>query len=117
MTRFYCPQVHSSVKGWIDLPMVASLKQKEAEGCAKELAEIHHRITRVIRKPHGWKPLWEDPPEPRRELPTLSYEPEPTPEERVALIRKHEKHQSRLRAMRPSAWVRILRDVLGEEEV
>jgi len=98
--------------------MVASLKQKEAEGYARELSEEHRRVTRVIRKPHGWKPAWDEGPEPQREVFEEGEGTEVVPpknEPRVALRRKHEKKRSRLLAMRPPAFVRILRDVLGEE--
>jgi hypothetical protein len=56
MKRYYCPQVHDNVKGWIDLPSLASLSKKDADAFAKAFAEDHKRVTRTIRKPHGWTP-------------------------------------------------------------
>lgn len=54
--RFYCPQSCDGRAGWIDLPSLASKQKKEADGAAKEFAETHKRVIRVIRKPHGWIP-------------------------------------------------------------
>lgn len=54
--RFYCPQFHDSVKGYVDLPTLASTKEKEANTAAKTFTEENGRITRIIRKPHGWEP-------------------------------------------------------------
>ena len=54
--RFYCPQWCHSMKGWIDLPMLASKKEKEANDSAAEFAERNKVVARVIRKPHGWEP-------------------------------------------------------------
>jgi len=44
------------MKGWIDLPMLASKKEKEANDSAAEFAERNKVVARVIRKPHGWEP-------------------------------------------------------------
>jgi hypothetical protein len=97
--------------------MMASLKKKEADDASRGLAETCHRITRVVRKPHGWKPVWEEVSEPPGEVFEDDEEAEvaaPRDEPRVALRRKHEKKRARFLAMRPPAFVRILRDVLGE---
>ncbi len=53
--RYYCPQFHS-VQGWVDLPSLASTKAKEANDAAEVFATDKQRITRVLRKPHGWEP-------------------------------------------------------------
>jgi hypothetical protein len=54
--RYYCPQFSDFAKGWVDLPSLASLKEKEAVDAAESFAFQNQRITRVIRKPHGWTP-------------------------------------------------------------
>lgn len=56
MSRYYCPQVHDSQRSWIDLPTLASKREKEANEAARQYAEKHVRVVRVIRKPHGWTP-------------------------------------------------------------
>lgn len=58
MKRFYCPQWCHNTKGWIDLPSLASKKEKEAIDAAEEFAVNEHPgvRTRVIRKPHNWNP-------------------------------------------------------------
>jgi hypothetical protein len=48
--------------------MMASLKKKEADDSSRDLAETCHRITRVVRKPHGWKPVWKEVSEPPGEV-------------------------------------------------
>lgn len=56
MARYYCPQASHPTAGWVDLPTLASLQQKEADTAAKTYAETYYKATRVIRKPHGWTP-------------------------------------------------------------
>lgn len=56
MKRYYCPQVHDSMKGWIDLPYLASTAKKKANDEAKKFAENEKRYVRTIRKPKGWTP-------------------------------------------------------------
>lgn len=56
MVRWYCVQWSHAKKGWLDLPSLASKKEKEANDAAKVFAEENSVVTRVIRKPHGWKP-------------------------------------------------------------
>ncbi len=114
MTRFYCPQVHHSRLGWVDLHMGASLKKLEADSFAEGVAQKYCRITRVARKPHGWIP---PPPDLPESVPAPSEEdpiPEPAPPEqlpRVALGRKHEKARARAEAQYlriPTALERLL---------
>lgn len=58
--RYYCPQACDSRKGWVDLPSLASTKEKEAERNVlnwREQSPSNNTLqTRVIRKPHGWEP-------------------------------------------------------------
>lgn len=54
--RFYCPQWCHAKKGWIDLPMLASTSEKEANNAAEAFCTERRVQTRVIRKPHGWEP-------------------------------------------------------------
>lgn len=54
--RWYCVQFCHSMKGWIDLPSLASKREKEANDAAQKFAEANHVVCRVIRKPHSWEP-------------------------------------------------------------
>lgn len=54
--RFYCPQWCHRMKGWTDLPMLASASKKEADDAAELFASTNVVVTRTIRKPKGWKP-------------------------------------------------------------
>ena len=56
MARFYCPQWCHAMQGWIDLPSLASTKEREAINASEEFAERNKVQCRVIRKPHGWQP-------------------------------------------------------------
>jgi hypothetical protein len=64
--RYYCVQWCHSRRGWLDLPSLASTKEKEAVDASEQFAHEHHVVTRTIRKPHGWTP----PPQPAEDLPS-----------------------------------------------
>lgn len=51
----------------MDLPSLASLREKEAVDAAEQFAQEHHVATRTLRKPHGWTP----PPTPPEDLPSV----------------------------------------------
>ncbi len=56
--RYYCPQFADSKRGWVDLPSLASTKEKEALDNMENFAKDQniHCVMRVIRKTHGWEP-------------------------------------------------------------
>lgn len=55
--RYHCPQWAHRRAGWVDLPSLASFSEKPANDAAEIFAKSHPGVqTRVIRKPHGWKP-------------------------------------------------------------
>ena len=58
MKRFYAVQWCHPRKGWLDLPSLASTKEKEAiDNMASFQEQRAERLAmRVIRKPHGWEP-------------------------------------------------------------
>lgn len=59
--RWYCVQWSHPQRGWLDLPSLASKKEKEANASALNFAEEHPGVvTRTIRKPHGWEPIETD---------------------------------------------------------
>jgi hypothetical protein len=59
--RWYCVQWSHPARGWVDLPSLASKKEKEANDAALVFAEEHPGVvTRTIRKPHGWEPTEPD---------------------------------------------------------
>lgn len=112
MPRWYCVQSSDAIRGWVDAPRLAAMSKVVADRRALQLAEELGRVTRVIRKPHGWEP-------PKDELAQIARVPEhilrpltekaPEPVEKeppeVALQRKHEKARRR----RPKTWyARIL---------
>ena len=54
--RFYFVQWCHNTRGWLDVPRMAFKKLKPANDMAKEYAKKTGAVTRVIRKPKGWKP-------------------------------------------------------------
>ena len=55
-SRYYCPQWAHQRRGWLDLPSLASKREKEANDAARAFAEEPRVVVRTLRKPHGWKP-------------------------------------------------------------
>ncbi len=56
MKRYYVAQWSHFQKGWLNIPGSATLKEKEADRMAEEVARNHGAATRTHRKPHGWEP-------------------------------------------------------------
>lgn len=55
MKRYYCPQAITK-KGYVDLPSLASSSMTKASEAARNFAEQHRVVVRVIRKAKGWSP-------------------------------------------------------------
>ena len=127
MARYYCVQASHPVRGWVDLPSLASLKQKEAERDAEEFARRAKAVARVIRKPHGWVPFVSaslDEPISQVLAPVEIQAAGVAPgwvsgEERVAALRQAEKLRRReagRQRRRPTRWSLILSDWLGSQD-
>ena len=93
-SRYYCVQVNlPGGFGWLDLPSLASLSRKEAEANSMAFSEERGRMSRVIRKPHGWDP---------QELEPKKEDPDPvTHEDEESDYRGHEDEGS---AYRDQEW-------------
>ena len=131
MPRYYCVQVSHPRRGWVDHPSFASTRKSEADDDAENFTRLHHIVTRVIRKPHGWTPtqtlaakrrtfsdiaeVWCAVQEAASEPSEAAQEP-PLDETQV---RRHQKIQRRLEtqeARRPTIYDQLLRDGLTLEE-
>ncbi len=114
-SRYYCVQYACNQKNWVDLPHLASLKQAEAIDRGVSFSERYSRITRVIRKPHGWTPSdasalissLESLASDLYETPLTGDEFEEKFEEPLVNSRKHEKARRRAttaQERQPTAW-------------
>lgn len=115
MARYYIVQAHHSVRGWVDLPSLASLHKAEADRHAVGFSERRKVITRVVRKAHGWVPPEEALPEPSAAHPEAAA-PESVEGPEAPLRRQQKAKQRRvtLEARRPTLYDRIMLDWFPE---
>lgn len=97
------------MKGWVDLPSLASASKKEADVGAREFAKRFQVVTRTIRKPHGWEPI-ESQPE-SQPLAPASVQQAPDawfPDRKAQALRKHSKWLRKVGHARPTRYELLL---------